>query len=56
MASESEECEDYAYSSEEDEYPMEEDDVDEVVEKEEVDMEWSASRDNPNAAPMNYGE
>ena len=56
MASESEENEDYAYSSEEDEYPMEEDDDEEMVDKEDADMEWSSSRDNPNAAPMSYGE
>ena len=41
MASESEEYEEYAYSSEEDGYP---------VDDEETSMEWES--DNPNAAPM----
>jgi hypothetical protein len=42
MASESEE---YAYSSDEDGYPLEDDGDD---------MEYEYSSENPNAAPMNF--
>ena len=38
----------YDYSSDEDNYPVEDDD-------EEDGMQWEASQDNPNAAPMNFG-
>lgn len=48
MASEAEEYE-YDYSSDEDDYPIEDDD-----EQGKEDMQWEASQDNPNAAPMNY--
>lgn len=47
--SEAEEYE-YDYSSEEDEYKIED-----TADGDEDEMLWESSQDNPNAAPMNYG-
>jgi hypothetical protein len=50
MASETDDYEYYAYSSDEDGYALEEDAAAEDVD----DMDWNGSADNPNAAPMNF--